>query len=256
MNRSKDRGRRPDESRVPANASSESTQTPRAPPRQRPLPSVRTAFQSLGERLAKLGHQPGGPPEIFEPVGRHQFAKLIESGLLPDSHVLDIGCGCLRGGYWLIHFLRPGHYCGIEPNQGMLRAGIDVLLSPELLEEKRPRFDHNDEFDLTVFGRKFDFFLARSIWSHASLQQIERMLDQFIVCGSESSVFLTSYVRALKPDAEYKGDEFSWPAVRYLPETLHGVIRERGLEVVEEEEVALQTWLRITKGGASPQIGA
>jgi hypothetical protein len=47
--------------------------------------------------------------------------------------VLDLGCGCLRGGYWLIHLLEPGCYCGIEPNQVMLAAGIEHLLEPELL---------------------------------------------------------------------------------------------------------------------------
>jgi SAM-dependent methyltransferase len=193
---------------------------------------VRTALHSLGERIAELGHATGGATELFEPIGRHQFAKLIECGLLPESHVLDIGCGCLRGGYWLIHFLRPGRYCGIEPKREMLEAGIETLLAPEVLAEKQPRCDHNNQFDLGVFGQRFDFFLARSIWSHASLRQIGDMLDQFLVWGSESSVFLTSYIRALKLEAEYTGEGFSWPAVRYRSETLHAVIRERGLELV------------------------
>lgn len=252
MSDSIDSGRRPPTG-AGAAPSADRSKSPHRRRRQRSLPSARTAFQSLGERIAELGYSTGGALDLFEPIGRHVFAKLVECGLLPDSYVLDVGCGSLRGGYWLIHFLRPGHYCGIEPNQGMLESGLEVLLTPELLAEKQPRFDHNNRFDLGVFEQKFDFFLARSIWSHASLSQIEHMLDQFLVWGTEPAVFLASYVRALKPEAEYTGTAFSWPAVRYRPETLHRVIRDRGLEVSEEEEVALQTWLRITRTAPSSQ---
>jgi hypothetical protein len=49
---------------------------------------------------------------VLEIAGRLQFAMLIREGVYPSSKVLDIGCGCLRGGYWLIHFL--GSF-GLEP---------------------------------------------------------------------------------------------------------------------------------------------
>jgi hypothetical protein len=122
----------------------------------------------------------GGPVEEFERVGRHQFITLLGQGLNLNSRVLDIGCGCLRAGYWLIHFLDPDCYFGIEPNRAMLETGLSSLLEPGLAEAKRPRFDHNADFNLTVFGERFDFVLARSIWTHASKTQIETMLDGIV----------------------------------------------------------------------------
>jgi hypothetical protein len=56
------------------------------------------------ERLAKETFL-GGPVRDFERVGRLQLITLLRSGLYPQSKVLDLGCGCLRGGYWLTHFL-------------------------------------------------------------------------------------------------------------------------------------------------------
>src|SRR5262245_38683866 len=128
-------------------------------------------------RLQAEGVFLGGPTQMFEAAGRNLLMTLLSEGLSPHSKVLDIGCGCLRGGYWLIHFLDEGCYFGIEPNVSMLDAGIRILLEPGLADLKKPRFDHNADFDFTVFKEKFDFLVARSIWSHASKQQIQTMLD-------------------------------------------------------------------------------
>ncbi len=119
----------------------------------------------------------GVPVENFEFAGREQLIYLLNAGLTPDCKVLDIGCGVLRAGYWLIHFLDPGCYCGIEPHKGRLEIGTQNILEPGVLTSKSPRFDTNVNFDTSVFGEKFDFFLAYSIWTHAGKRQIQTMLD-------------------------------------------------------------------------------
>jgi len=44
---------------------------------------------------------------VFEEVGRESLKELLDHGLYPHSTILDIGCGSLRIGYWLINFLQP-----------------------------------------------------------------------------------------------------------------------------------------------------
>ena len=73
-----------------------------------------TKLQKKAEELSSTIFL-GGPTKFIEIVGRLQLIILLKEGLYPDSKVLDIGCGCLRGGYWLIHFLNPNCYFGIEP---------------------------------------------------------------------------------------------------------------------------------------------
>lgn len=211
------------------------------------LPSCRTRIQKIGEALAADGLPTGGFVEVYEPIGRHVLIKLIDTGLLPESRVLDVGCGGLRCGYWLIHFLRPDRYFGIEPNEQMLRAGLDRLFDASLLAEKSPRFDHNDRFDFGVFRERFDFVIARSIWSHASLPQIEHMLQQFVAHTSDDAIFLTSYVPTHRQDKEYRGDDFSWPAIRYRKETLEEKIRAAGLHADFQDTVQLQRWVKVSK---------
>lgn len=151
----------------------------------------------------------GVPVHGFEKGGRELLTFLLNAGLNPDSKLVDIGCGVLRGGYWLIHFMDPGCYCGIEPHAGRLAMGTETILEPEVLAAKRPRFDTNARFDTSVFGEKFDFFLAYSVWTHASKPQIETMLDSFLRDAKEDGVFLTTFLPAGWRRPDYKGDKWN-----------------------------------------------
>jgi hypothetical protein len=217
-------------------------------------------LQEKAEQLRSTIYHLGGSVHVFERVGRLQLILCLKEGLYPDSKVLDIGCGCLRGGYWLIHFLDPGCYFGIEPNRDVLDAGVKHFLEPGLVETKCPRFDYNSSFDASLFGEVFDFYVARSIWTHASKLQIQTMLDSFVRHSSSDAVFLTSYRRAgFRRGRDYGGT--GWRGVSHASRT-RGMVchsfrwitqacRQRGLLVEEITDKAYnfgtQTWLKITK---------
>ncbi len=101
----------------------------------------------------------------------------------------------------------PGRYCGIEPDRDMVEFGVRTFLEPGLAETKVPRFDYNTDFDAGVFGESFDFFLARSVWSHASKGQIRQMLESFERHGAEGALFLSSY-RSAEGRKDYTGEEW------------------------------------------------
>jgi len=65
----------------------------------------------------------GFPAADFEKADREQLSYLLLAGLNPDSRLVDVGCGVLRAGYWLIHFLDSGCYFGIEPHTRRLEMG-------------------------------------------------------------------------------------------------------------------------------------
>ncbi len=220
--------------------------------------SSKRRLQEVAQLLDSRGIFTGGPVKYFEIAGRLQLATLLREGIYPQSKVLDLGCGCLRGGYWLIHFLDPECYFGIEPAAKMLQEGIDHLIEPEVLKEKQPRFDTNDRFDLSVFGVAFDIVLARSIWSHASKAQIVKMLDGFRANSSSDAFFLTSYYPAgVFKNRDYKGD--SWRGRSHesdRPAQVHhsfGWVKEevesRGMFVKQLADLVFngQHWLKICR---------
>jgi hypothetical protein len=83
----------------------------------------------LQKRIKILGEKKflGVPVRGFEKGGREQLTHLLLSGLNPGSKVVDLGCGILRAGYWIIHFLDPGCYCEIEPHRERLEIGIHTV---------------------------------------------------------------------------------------------------------------------------------
>jgi hypothetical protein len=167
------------------------------------MPDLQQKFEML------VGSQfYGVPVKNFEFAGREQLAYLIAAGLTPHSKVLDIGCGVLRAGYWLIHFLDARCYCGIEPHPGRLDLGMNRLLEPQILKSKEPRFDSNASFDTSVFGEKFDFFLAYSIWTHASKRQIQAMLDGFVRDSNDRAAFLLTFLPSSWRHPDYRGDQW------------------------------------------------
>jgi hypothetical protein len=197
----------------------------------------------------------GVPVETFEVGGRRQLISLLNEGLVPESKVLDLGCGCLRNAYWLVRFLDPGCYHGLEPARQRVEYGLRYLFTTEEVNLKQPRFDFNPHFDTSVFGTQFNFFLAGSIWSHASKHQIEVMLDSFLADSTSTAVFLTSYLPAVSSDDDYQGD--SWVGTSHESDT-PGVIRHslnwitercqvRSLQVRQLPGVDFdgQTWLGI-----------
>lgn len=212
-------------------------------------------IQAKGELIDKEVFN-GGPIDSFSEIGRLYLITLLKIGLHPGSKVLDVGCGALRGGYWIINFLSPNNYYGIEPNVEMLNVGKRVMLGEELLEEKKPSFDHNSDFDFSVFNSKFDFVVARSIWSHTSKSQIQKMLDSFVDNSNPDGVFLTSYLRPFSSKDDYKGSDwvgkshesnevgivfhsFSW---------IESECQKRNLKVQELKfDFYSQIWLHISK---------
>ena len=214
-----------------------------------------SAVQRRAEEMISRHGFLGVPVETFEDAGRRQMCALLREGLTPEALVLDVGCGCLRTAYWLVRFLNPGCYFGIEPVRRRVDLGLEYLFTLEELTRKRPRFDANPNFDFSVFRTRFDFVLAGSIWSHACKRQIEVCLDSFVATSTTASVFLSSYIPARSPDEDYDGDcwvgtshESDTPGViRHALGWLEEQCRRRRLSVQELPGEAFdgQVWLRV-----------
>ena len=188
-----------------------------------------------------------GPPGNYDIVSAMQFNLLTSVGLRDRHTLLDIGCGSLRAGRLLIPYLLPGHYFGIEPNAWLVDQGVNKEIGRDLLRIKRPLFDHNNQFELSVFGRQFDYLMAQSIFSHAAPGQIETCLSEARNVMHPESIFLATYV----PGAEdYDGSEWVYPdCVNYSEARMVQFARDAGLIATPQpwQHPHNQRWLMITR---------
>ncbi len=108
---------------------------------------------------------------MWEEIGKLQFNFMVGEGLKPGDHLLDIGCGSLRGGTHFVRYLEPGHYSGIDINKDLLEAGRDELKKNHLTH-KNPVLVEMDDFAFPSLGQKFDYALAQSVFTHLPLNSI------------------------------------------------------------------------------------
>lgn len=171
-----------------------------------------------------------GTGSWYDPLGQSQIDLLKIFGLRPEHYVLDIGCGSLAGGKHLIPYLEAGHYFAIEPQQWLIDAGIKYELGRKNFRLKRPTFSNDDQFNLSLFGRQFDFLLMHSIFSHATQAQIRKALSETVKVLRPTGVFATSYV---KGETDYQGDKWVAPGVcEYTPKRMEELVNESGLKMM------------------------
>jgi len=172
-----------------------------------------------------------------------QFNLLTYLGLRAHHYLLDIGCGSLRAGRLFIPYLNVGHYFGTEPEQWLLRQGIDKEVGQSLIEIKQPRFSSNSEFLLTEFEQDFDFILAQSIFSHASQAQIRTCLMQAKKVMKPGALFAASFFQDLR---NYAGNQWTVKAT-YTLDRMKELVGEAGLscDALDWPHTDFQTWLLI-----------
>jgi SAM-dependent methyltransferase len=114
--------------------------------------------------------------KYWDYLGRLQLDYLVERGLEPAHHLLDVGCGPLRAGVHFIRYLEPGHYAGVDRRPELLEAGRTVELPRHGLEGKDPLLLASDRFEFGKLGRTFDYAIAQSVFTHLNLNAIIRCL--------------------------------------------------------------------------------
>ena len=117
---------------------------------------------------------------LWDELGKKQFDFLVSKGLKPESKLIDVGCGCLRGGVYFIEYLDIGNYYGIDRSASILEAGRAVELESLGLGSKLPAQNLicNTEFDLSSMPVDADFAIAQSLFSHLPLNDIMLCLER------------------------------------------------------------------------------
>ncbi|MFC6582717.1 methyltransferase [Sulfitobacter aestuariivivens] len=131
-------------------------------------------------------------------MGATQFNLLTGLGLREEHSVVDIGCGSLRSGRYLLQYLLPGRYTGIEPNSWLWEEAIEREIGSDLVELKKPTFLDEADFRMTgVADGSADYVIAQSIYSHTGVDLLETSFQAVARSLTPSGQFLFT---AILPD--------------------------------------------------------
>jgi cyclopropane fatty-acyl-phospholipid synthase-like methyltransferase len=147
-----------------------------------------------------------GPPEQYDFMGATQFALLFRLGIREEHFLLDIGCGSLRSGRFVIQYLLPNRYFGFEPNEWLWQNAEEKELGSDLFRIKVPFFSSNDSFSFEEANQKFDFILAQSIFSHTGLDVLGTALDNARKVLTPTGQFLFTILDEATPQFDYIED--------------------------------------------------
>jgi SAM-dependent methyltransferase len=108
-------------------------------------------------------------------MGMWQFHILRDVfDLVPEHRVLDLGCGTLRAGRYLIPYLDTGNYVGMDISEAALSAGRDRLFDP-VVEAKAPALLVNDDLRLEELQQPMDVVWAQSLLTHLAPPAVEEL---------------------------------------------------------------------------------
>ncbi len=158
-------------------------------------------------------------------IGKHQYHYLVSQGLKPQHRFLDIACGCLRLGQYLIPFLEEGHYFGLEGEESLVEAGLEHELLPAVVSLKKPKFSFNYDFDLD-FVDTFDYAIAQSLFTHLTLDDIVKCFANLKPKANSNSTFYFTYFEGNSADNPKESHaNLGW---RYSVEELRGASEGAG----------------------------
>jgi cyclopropane fatty-acyl-phospholipid synthase-like methyltransferase len=187
-----------------------------------------------------------GPEELYDVIGLVQFSLLAYNGLKTKDKVLDIGCGSLRLGKYLISFLNKGNYFGIEPNDWLVKAALKFEISKTIKDKKAATFSNTDDFNLKIFDQKFDHLIANSIFIHACMDQIKECFKNAHEVMEDKGTFFFNFIEG----EDNEKDFWSYPsAVTYKKETLKKLANKAGFiwKDIVWYYPGRQIWVKLTK---------
>ena len=184
------------------------------------------------ERVNQIGHRNyvgGVSPETWYGIGRLQYHFLVSQGLRHDHRFLDVACGSLRLGQYLIPYLDEGCYMGLEGEPDLIEAGLQHELLFGLGHSKKPRFASNYVFDVSSLGA-FDRAIAQSLFTHLTAEDIGKCFGELAKTAAPGAVFYATYFWG-PMSRNHSDPSHAQKAWVYLPEEIGELAAPSGWKV-------------------------
>lgn len=136
----------------------------------------------------------------WEETGLIQMQILLDQGLDPHHHLLDIGAGSLRLGCRVVPYLNPGHYWATDLSGALMQAGRAAEL-PDPTRLPAHHLIEDAEFSFAGVPETITHAIAFAVFTHLPMNHLRRALVSLrAACPNLQKLLLTVF---LSPEAAY-----------------------------------------------------
>ena len=165
----------------------------------------------------------------YELFGKAIYNSLItELGLKKSDVFLDLGCGSLRYGIFLIKYLDKDNYVGFDKEQLLIDLALEKEISPEIIKVKNPQFIINNSFDLSKINHHPNFIFANSLFTHLNTKDIDTLIKNLLLITKEDFVFYTS-IHFSKYNFKFFGKSHANRNFSYSMQQIEKIIKKHAL---------------------------
>lgn len=200
------------------------------------IPGSWSPVPVLGLRKGILDHRMyiGSAMRRWDVAGQAALAFLTHpkgGNIKPSTHLLDLACGPLRLGRYLIPWLDADRYVGFDKARLLIEQGYWYELTPEDRSGKRPRFAASADFDFSLLGQPFpNVTIAVSLLSHLNISDTRNLLTKLRNAALVGHTFFATYVPN-KAGISNPAESDSHASFRYAEEELAEVATQAGWQV-------------------------
>jgi cyclopropane fatty-acyl-phospholipid synthase-like methyltransferase len=154
-----------------------------------------TISHYVGKHLNKDTNSRSLTGDHWNVFGPLQISFLKSVGLEKHHKLLDVGCGCFRGGIHIGEYLDKNNYYGLDINEHFIKNGYNDEIVRVNLNDKIPK--HNiiitDHYDATPFNETFDFAWSLSLWTHLTITECKKCLIKVMEVLKPQGTYYTTF---------------------------------------------------------------
>lgn len=141
----------------------------------------------------------------WDVLGPLQLRFLIDQGMEPGHRLLDVGCGCLRGGVRFLPYLDEGNYYGLDRSRSLIDAGYETELRKHGCVMDYDHLMARADFDVSSWEVSFDFAIAQSVFTHVDGPEVTRALEALRGVMAPGGRFFATYFLLVNGEPTWVG---------------------------------------------------